>query len=88
MVNLFTGQDQVVEINYNRVEEGRAAESNWPGQTGSKSQGKKRPSVETEGRLTIACHMKSLKNRFGVFALPYSCSLLIPSVQRMKAVQI
>jgi hypothetical protein len=24
---------------------------------------KKRPSVETEGRLTIACHMKNLKDR-------------------------
>jgi len=28
---------------------------------GAKGRGKKRPSVETEGRLTIACHMKILQ---------------------------
>ena len=45
---------------------------------------KKRPSVETEGRLTIACHMKSLKNRFSVlpcersfFHLHHPCFVLI-----------
>jgi hypothetical protein len=31
---------------------------------------KKRPSVETEGRLTIACHMKNLKR--SMLLLPFS----------------
>ena len=39
---------------------------------------KKRPSVETEGRLTIACHMKILKELFCV-CCNFKTHLLIPS---------
>ena len=52
-----------------------------------KGRGKKRPSVETEGRLTIACHMKNLQKIdvvcvrpslliFTILVAPHKCSYL------------
>jgi len=39
-----------------------SVEERWPRGGEQKRKGaKKRPSVETEGRLTIACHMKNLQ---------------------------
>ncbi len=45
------------------------AEGGDPRRDGGKGGAKKRPSVETEGRLTIACHMKNLRKICVVFVL-------------------
>ena len=60
----------------------------WSGEEGGFGAGdverkggiKKRPSVETEGRLTIACHMKILKRSMllvAVCLIHYSLSLSV-----------
>ncbi len=49
---------------------------------------KKRPSVETEGRLTIACHMKSLKNRSLFCSVAILLSLTLQYVLRIIAEQM
>jgi hypothetical protein len=50
-----------------------------------KGRAKKRPSVETEGRLTIACHMKNLQKIDAVCgALLYSLTIRVATKIRTK----
>jgi hypothetical protein len=53
----------------------RQAERKWARR--EKGGAKKRPSVETEGRLTIACHMKILQ-KIDVDGTGFLCLFTIP----------
>jgi hypothetical protein len=61
---------------------GREADAGWEQE---RNWAKKRPSVETEGRLTIACHMKNLqKIDVGVSLSSIClCPYLLPAVTKI-----